>query len=512
QGKFSGEFWMGYYRNTSTSPWQWVSNLHKTFTPTPWASGQPTTSTDQIYAYSNAGLWSSATGGELKSGLIELKNPVAQVKPIVVSEPSATKRLQIPSRSLTVGRFNSSAGSETSVVEVFVEDKDPLGLVNEGDEMVIAELVLGSEAAIQRTLSRRPLSGNGLSNHYGLSSIKSRAGTSDFLVTAQNDGLVFAWLPPSPGAPLEGKPLSVEHVGHSWHCLERIALAGGADGLLGLRVTGASPQSVDLVYWDPSELGFSTPPVIQQSPPLARFQSTPVTGGQLAPLSVRIWDSEGNPASLAVQFKDPTDGTWQAAGISQIDGSSPLPSFHLATNPGGMNHSLVWDAGQDLGSSFQGSVLLRTQATDNSGSGAWSEPFAYTIGGPTDSDEDGMPDWWEELHGLDPGIADGSLDKDRDGVANLMEFALGMNPEISDLQLLPRITIEGGYAVLTVDRNPDALGLVYEAESSSTGENWQYGPSVFTVLEDSPTKLKARLNRPVSLEPIGFIRLRVSAP
>ena len=111
--------------------------------------------------------------------------------------------------------------------------------MNAGDEFVVAELVLGSSSLTQRTLSRRPLTAATLANNYGLAAVRTRAGTSDFLVTAENDGQVFAWLPATPGAALQRKTLSIAHVGKAWHSLERVAMAGGADGLAGLRVNRA---------------------------------------------------------------------------------------------------------------------------------------------------------------------------------------------------------------------------------------------------------------------------------
>lgn len=39
-----------------------------------------------------------------------------------------------------------------------------------------------------------------------------------------------------------------------------------------------------------------------------------------------------------------------------------------------------------------------------------------------DSDQDGMPDWWEKLTGTDPQVADNNGDPDRDGYTNLEDF------------------------------------------------------------------------------------------
>ncbi|HSP42600.1 MAG TPA: type VI secretion system tube protein Hcp [Luteolibacter sp.] len=46
-----------------------------------------------------------------------------------------------------------------------------------------------------------------------------------------------------------------------------------------------------------------------------------------------------------------------------------------------------------------------------------------------DSDEDGMPDWWEREFGLSVGVDDSGLDADGDGLTNRQEFELGTHPK-----------------------------------------------------------------------------------
>ena len=53
-------------------------------------------------------------------------------------------------------------------------------------------------------------------------------------------------------------------------------------------------------------------------------------------------------------------------------------------------------------------------------------------GASTDIDGDGLPDWWEQLFGLSPSIADANGDFDQDGWSNLEEFRRGSNPSVSN--------------------------------------------------------------------------------
>lgn len=50
----------------------------------------------------------------------------------------------------------------------------------------------------------------------------------------------------------------------------------------------------------------------------------------------------------------------------------------------------------------------------------------------TDTDGDGMPDWWELAHGLNPAVNDAGGDADGDQLTNLQEYQAGSDPQASD--------------------------------------------------------------------------------
>lgn len=56
--------------------------------------------------------------------------------------------------------------------------------------------------------------------------------------------------------------------------------------------------------------------------------------------------------------------------------------------------------------------------------------LAYDV---ADSDGDGMPDWWELAHGLNPLLNDATGNPDADGRNNLQEFQAGSDPQLADV-------------------------------------------------------------------------------
>jgi hypothetical protein len=57
---------------------------------------------------------------------------------------------------------------------------------------------------------------------------------------------------------------------------------------------------------------------------------------------------------------------------------------------------------------------------------------AVTMQQNIDNAGSGLPDWWEQEHGLDLFTANATLDPEHDGLPNLLEYAFGANPAVAD--------------------------------------------------------------------------------
>ncbi|MEI8288754.1 MAG: S8 family serine peptidase [Verrucomicrobiota bacterium] len=92
----------------------------------------------------------------------------------------------------------------------------------------------------------------------------------------------------------------------------------------------------------------------------------------------------------------------------------------------------------------------------------WGRVDALAALGLNDTDGDGMPDWWELWHNLNPNDpSDATLDSDNDGVINLNEYIAGTDPQDkTDYFHITSITA-GTNCVLSF---PSALNRLYTLE------------------------------------------------
>ena len=87
-----------------------------------------------------------------------------------------------------------------------------------------------------------------------------------------------------------------------------------------------------------------------------------------------------------------------------------------------------------------------------------------------DSDGDLMPNYWERLHGLDPGDPlDAAVDEEPDGLDNLEEFQNGTDPRVADSDgdgLDDGPEIAAGSDPLDPDSDDDGLGDAFEVAAN----------------------------------------------
>lgn len=137
---------------------------------------------------------------------------------------------------------------------------------------------------------------------------------------------------------------------------------------------------------------------------------------------VAISDAEGAEFGTALYINGARDAVIEGAAVLTANGLR----MRIGDNPGAPSRE--WE-GQIDDLAIWDRVLTETEIAllYNNGTGT---PLNELLGlMEVDTDGDGMPDWWEIQHGLNPNDpGDANLDCDGDGATNLEEYLAGTDP------------------------------------------------------------------------------------
>jgi len=134
---------------------------------------------------------------------------------------------------------------------------------------------------------------------------------------------------------------------------------------------------------------------------------------------------------------------------------------NLAEYNGGWNPQIEEDSSLQI--AVSGELLVDTGAS----------PYGFE----TDTEGDGMPDWWEIKYGLNRLIDDSEGDLDKDGFTNLQEYLLGMIPDRDDRW--------GEALAVSLDFLLDTIGISPDTDGDGMRDWWEVLHGLNHLVDDA---------------------------
>jgi hypothetical protein len=240
--------------------------------------------------------------------------------------------------------------------------------------------------------------------------------------------------------------------------------------------------------------------------PLATVLPTTNILGNLAVLTIRLWGAEGNASTPFLQYQLSGSTNWQTAKLMTVDGVPYTTSDRVAALPGGVNHSVAWNAMFDLGPAVVTNGLLRARAQDFVLVGDWSLPTPFQVNMTQDSNANGISDWWEYYYfgSLQPGNGD----YDGDGMSNYAEYIGDTDPKDPN-SYVRIISAQFSTNGVQINWSGGSQAWQYLQRVSSIGgtNTWV---NIQTVLP--PTAINGSYMDGAATNGLNFYRIRVQRP